>query len=91
MMTWFPHFVKKLSGKSWINDFVFGAVAAVVGPIIATVFKLYLSLETSWINLLFLLIALFLTLKNKVPLWLIIPGGGVIYLLLKASIEKLLI
>lgn len=91
MMTWFPHFVKKLSGKNWINDFVFGAVAAVVGPIITTVIKLYLSLDTSWMNLAFLFVALFLTLKNKVPLWLIIPGGGVVYLLLKASIEKLLI
>lgn len=83
MMTWFPQFVKKLSGKTWINDFVFGAVAAVVGPIITTVIKLYLSLDTSWMNLAFLVVALFLTLKNKIPLWLIIPGGGVVYYLFK--------
>lgn len=86
MMTWFPHVIKKLNGKVWINDFIFGAVSAVVGPIIVAVMRLYLSLEFSYLNILFLIFAMFLTLRGKLPLWAIIPGGGLIYYFLKLLI-----
>ncbi len=86
MMTWFPTIIKKVQGQLWINDFIFGAVAAVVGPIIVTVLKLYQGLEFSYLNILFLLLSFILSLKAKIPLWLIIPGGGVCFLLLKKSL-----
>jgi chromate transporter len=79
MMTWFPSIVKKMQGKKWISDFIFGAVAAVVGPIIVTVIKLFMGLEFHSINIVFAVLAFILTLKGKWPLWAIIPGGGVIY------------
>ena len=86
MMTWFPSVVKKMSGKVWVSDFVFGAVAAVVGPIIVTVLKLYLNLEFSYLNLIFLVATFFITMKAKMPLWAIIPGGGFIFYLVKVLI-----
>lgn len=79
MMTWFPTIVKKLQGKTWINDFVFGAVAAVVGPIIVTVGRLYWGLEINFLTTSFLVISFILTLTGKLPLWLIIPCGGLIF------------
>ncbi len=81
MMTWFPYVIKKLQGKIWIKDFLFGAVAAVVGPIIVAVIKLYFVLEFSYVNLVFLILAFILTLKSKIPLWAIIPTGGMMYYL----------
>lgn len=82
MMTWFPLVIKKLAGKVWINDFIFGAVAAVVGPIIVTVIKLYMGVGINFLSAIFLLVAFGVTLKNRLPLWSIIPGGGVIYYLI---------
>jgi chromate transporter len=86
MMTWFPKVVQKLQGKKWITDFIFGAVAAVVGPIIVTVLKLFLGLQFSYLNILFLILAFIITLKSKIPLWLIIPGGGLVFYLVKSFI-----
>jgi chromate transporter len=86
MMTWFPLVIKKLSGKAWVNDFVFGAVAAVVGPIIVTVLKLYWTISFSYLNLFFLLAAFLITISNKIPLWIIIPGGGFLYYFFKLLI-----
>jgi len=82
MMTWFPIIIKRVQGQHWINDFIFGAVAAVVGPIIVTVLKLYQNLEFSYLNIVFLILSFVLTLKAKLPLWLIIPGGGICFFLL---------
>jgi chromate transporter len=79
MMTWFPSIVKKLQGQVWINDFVFGAVAAVVGPIIVTVLKLYLSFQFSFLTFGFLLATFLITLSGKLPLWLLIPFGGIVF------------
>jgi len=88
MMTWFPYFVKKISGSKLIGDFTFGAVAAVVGPIIVTVIKLFLSLKVSPLTIFFLALAMLVTLKGKFPLWLIIPGGGVIFLVVTLIIGQ---
>lgn len=76
MSTWFPHVVGKLRGKKWINDFVFGAVAAVVGPIIVTVLKMGSGLSMTLPLFILLIAAFVLTLRNSVPLWLLIPVGG---------------
>lgn len=81
MSTWFPHVIGKLRGKKWINDFVFGAVAAVVGPILVTVLKMGLGLHLS-LPLIFLMIVTFIiTLRNAMPFWLLIPAGGFFFYL----------
>lgn len=78
MSTWFPHVVNKLRGKKWINDFVFGAVAAVVGPIIVTVGKMGIGIHPSLFLIAMAIVFFFITLKNSVPLWLLIPAGGLL-------------
>lgn len=76
MSTWFPLVVQKLKGKSWVNDFIFGAIAAVVGPILVAVYKLGLSVHmTPFLGTLGV-ISFFVTLKGKFPMWAIIPLGG---------------
>jgi chromate transporter len=79
MNTWFPIVIKKLSGQIWINHFVFGAVAAVVGPIIVTVFKLYLGLPVNYLTAIFFFSIFGLTLHGKTPFWALIPFGGLFY------------
>lgn len=78
MSTWFPLVVSRLRGKIWINDFVFGAVAAVVGPIIVTVVKMGLGIQMNFFLMAMAVVVFILTLRNSVPLWLLIPAGGVL-------------
>lgn len=78
MSTWFPRVVSRLRGKIWINDFVFGAVAAVVGPIIVTVVKMGAGIEFNFFLGFLALLTFILTVTNKVPLWLLIPAGGLV-------------
>jgi chromate transporter len=78
MSTWFPHVIEKLRGKLWINDFVFGAVAAVVGPIIVTVVKMGMEIHFNIFLGVMAFFVFILTLTNKIPLWLLIPLGGII-------------
>jgi chromate transporter len=78
MSTWFPRVVARLRGKKWINDFVFGAVAAVVGPIIVTVMKMGLGIQLNPFLIGMAVVIFILTLLNKVPLWLLIPAGGLL-------------
>lgn len=79
MSTWFPHVVGKLRGKKWINNFVFGAVAAVVGPIIVTVLKMGMGIKLDVALIVLMIAAFIITLKDTFPLWLLIPVGGVLY------------
>jgi chromate transporter len=78
MSTWFPHVVGKLRGKKWINHFVFGAVAAVVGPIIVTVLKMSLGIHLNVFLIVLMIVAFVITLLNKIPLWMLIPLGGLL-------------
>lgn len=78
MSTWFPHVVGKLRGKIWINHFVFGAVAAVVGPIIVTVVKMGLGIQLNVFLIVLMIVTFIMTLRNSVPLWLLIPVGGLL-------------
>jgi chromate transporter len=82
MTTWFPHVVKKLTGKKWINDFVFGAIAAVVGPIVVTVIKMSLHIEPTITSIVLGIAAFVFTFTGTIPIWMIIPLGGVVKLLL---------
>ncbi|MBC7537284.1 MAG: chromate efflux transporter [Bacteriovorax sp.] len=81
MSTWFPLVVDRLRGKKWINDFVFGAVAAVVGPIIVTVLKMGSVVPFTFFLMIMAVVVFVLTLLNKVPLWLLIPMGGILNLI----------
>lgn len=86
MSTWFPLVVKKLKGKVWINDFIFGAVAAVVGPIIVAVYKLAVGVHLTPVLGMLTVISFFITLKSKFPLWAVIPIGGLITVILSMII-----
>jgi chromate transporter len=77
MSTWFPHVVQKLQGKKWIGDFIFGAVAAVVGPIIVAVYKLGLDVHMTPMLFVLAIASFVIALKSKFPLWAVIPLGGV--------------
>lgn len=78
MMTWFPLVINRLKGKKWVSDFVFGAVAAVVGPIIVTVGKMGSQMPLNPALILMAIGVFLLTLSNKIPLWLLIPVGGIL-------------
>lgn len=80
MSTWFPLVVIRLRNQKWINDFVFGAIAAVVGPIIVTVFRMGFDIPFTFFLMMMVIVVFVLTLMNKVPLWLLIPVGGVLNL-----------
>jgi len=84
MSTWFPRVVKKLRGKVWIQDFVFGAVAAVIGPIIVAVYKMSLSVEPTISAMGIGLVAFGLTIFDVIPVWVIIPGAGILKIILSA-------
>ncbi|MDD4972791.1 MAG: chromate efflux transporter [Bacteriovorax sp.] len=81
MSTWFPLVVSRLRGQKWINDFVFGAVAAVVGPIIVTVLKMGYEVPFNIFLMIMAIVVFVLTFMNKVPLWLLIPLGGILNLI----------
>lgn len=84
MSTWFPLVVNRLRGKIWVNDFVFGAVAAVVGPIIVTVAKMGMGIEFTFFLMVMAACVFIATLKNSLPLWVLIPLGGLLNLVVSS-------
>lgn len=82
MTTWFPHVSNKLKGKKWVGDFTYGAIAAVVGPIITSVIKLAMGIHLNVILGVFLVVSFGLTVWGRAPLWLIIPAMGVMGLVI---------
>lgn len=83
MTTWFPRFVGRLAHQTWISPFLIGAIAAVVGAIVATVFQLSLVLDEKPISLPLLAGTLLVALWGRIPVWVIIPLGGVVTAALK--------
>jgi chromate transporter len=82
MTTWFPLVTEKLRGKAWVKDFTYGAIAAVVGPIIVAVIKLGMGIHMTGALLVLSALSFVITLSGKVPLWLIIPASGVLSLIM---------
>ena len=82
MMTWFPHAVNVLGRFTWIHAFILGAIAAVVGSIAITVFRLGIALQPSFSLVIFAFLLFLLALWNKFPAWTLIPIGGIITLLI---------
>ena len=76
MMTWFPAAVNKLSQQKWINDFLFGALAMVVGTIVVTLVVLGSDWTTQPILYVMVAIGLFMSWKIKAPSWAIIIAGA---------------
>lgn len=78
MSTWFPRVVGKLKGKLWVNNFIFGAIAGVVGPILVAVYRLGLGIHLTPFLGLLMALSFVVTLKGKFPLWAVIPLGGLV-------------
>lgn len=94
MTTWFPRLWEKISTSRRWNDFSFGAIACVVGSVMASVVKLAepvwltaLEIETvkpspSLFRLMIWVVlpvaSFMLTWKRKTPAWLLIIAGGVL-------------
>jgi chromate transporter len=81
MMTWFPPLVGRLARLTWIPAFLTGAIAAVVGAILATSIKLALPFAASPLLIALIIAALVAALFSKLPAWSVIPLGGAIALL----------
>lgn len=82
MVTWFPHAVKWLSKQKWINDFLVGATAAVVGSILVTIISMNLQSYSKvmfWV--LFVATVLILIFKPKTSIVLLIFAAGLLNLL----------
>jgi chromate transporter len=77
MMTWFPAAVNKLSKQKWIQDFLFGALAVVVGTIVVTVVVLASDWKSQPQYYLLVAACLFMAWKIKSPSWLIIIVGAI--------------
>ena len=85
MMTWFPLAMGWMSRQKWINQFLIGATAAVVGSIVVTVVRMVENsfyLPMFWI--LFFATALVLYKKPKTPILLIFLLAGLVNLLFAA-------
>ncbi len=96
MTTWFPRLWEKISASRRWNDFSFGAIACVVGSVLASVVKLSepiwltaLEIETLkpspplyrlLIWIVFPIVSFMLTWKKKTPAWQLIIAGGIISL-----------
>ncbi len=83
MMTWFPIAFKKLRQTKWVYQFTFGALSAVVGPILVTTFKLGQTIDVHLGFFAISIISFFLILKTKIPVWIVIPLGGILFYILK--------
>lgn len=82
MMTWFPIAFKKLREKKWVAQFTFGALSAVVGPIIVTTINLGRTIDVNIFYFLIAVAAFIASLKTKTPVWVIIPGSGLLFTLI---------
>jgi chromate transporter len=85
MMTWFPRAVNRLSQISWIPEFSAGSVAAAVGAIIATGLKLTANLDSPAVTLPVVALSLLIALRAWLPIWGLIPLGGVIVALISQN------
>lgn len=82
MTTWFPAAVSRLSKTKWIDDFIFGALAMVVGTILVTVVVLAVPWASQPLVYVISLVVLGAALRTRSPSWLLIVIGGLAGLLL---------
>ncbi|MEQ1723538.1 MAG: chromate efflux transporter [Pseudobdellovibrio sp.] len=86
MVTWFPHAVQWLSKQKWINDFLVGATAAVVGCILTTIITMNVdSYNKIMFWILFTLTFVILIVRPKTPILLLVFAAGFINLLISLT------
>ncbi len=78
MMTWFPPMVRRMAKLTWISDFIFAAVAAVVGSIAVTLIALTIPWQHEPDQWLLALVVFGLAIFSKIPSWLLIPAAGLV-------------
>ena len=86
MLTWFPKVLNWLSRQQWIDDFVIGATAAVLGVLLITIYQLnqmFIGSLYFWIISLGTMI--YLILKPKTPIFFVILAGGIVNLLIRLA------
>lgn len=76
MVTWFPRAVQVLSRQKWIDDFLFGALAMVVGTIIVTIGLLASSWKSQPILFVLFAAGLAVAWRTRFPSWLLVLCGG---------------
>lgn len=82
MMTWFPPAVNALSRQRWIEDFLFGALAVVVGTILVTIGVLGSEWTDHPVIYAMVVFGVFLSWKTKAPSWAIVLVGAIFGLVL---------
>lgn len=87
LSTWFPIAFRKLRQSKWVYKFTFGALSAVVGPIIVTTFKLGQTIDVHWGYFILSVFAFWLSLKNKIPVWGLIPLAGGCFLMINLLLK----
>ncbi len=86
ILTWFPKVLNWLSQQKWINDFMIGATAAVVGVLLITIYQLNQMFISSIYFWIISMSALFvLLLKPKTPIFFVILAGGFVNLLVSLA------
>lgn len=89
ILTWFPIAERKLGNSPYTRRFVLFAVGAVIGSILVTVARLAAAPAVGGTHTLAAVVgggALLLALFTKIPVWLLIPGGGALSIALQALV-----
>lgn len=81
MSTWFPYAVKKLGTQKWVGDFLFAAIAAVIGSIVAALIRMSMVFDWSGVKIALLVLLFAWVLTKKPSAWLVIPVGAFLHLL----------
>lgn len=76
MTTWFPHFFRVMRKQDWLIHFSIGAIGAVVGCILISIFRLAESIDIGFKSLLCILMLMLIDHKfgKSAPLILLISG-----------------
>lgn len=82
MLTWFPKFVEWLSGQQWVDDFLTGAIAALVAGIIFVMFPIALTAQKKQIVI--FIIACVVQYRMMPPSWMLVFMGGFLGLVFKS-------
>lgn len=80
MTTWFPIFSEKLIRMAQVQNFLKGALAAVVAAIIVTLLQLIPTIGHPAMGLVSAIVSIILLLYFRWPSWLLILGSGVLFL-----------
>lgn len=88
MVTWFPKMVNRISSHHRITLFSRGALAAAVGAIGASCFKIGVQLQPNNIEIVFVFTIFALALfQKRIPIWALVIVPGVLHLILTNSVH----